>query len=92
MVNCFLSTHLIKPFFFVFCFFFFFGGGGGVPLFFFLPFFFFFFFFFCVGGGGGVPPYVLSVVSFPPKDVLLTAQCICLAELLYLMAGQGTPT
>ena len=53
-------------------------------------FFFFLFFFFFFGGGG--PPYVLSVVSFAPKDVLLTAQCICLAELLYLMAGQGTPT
>ena len=73
MVDCFLSTHLIKPFFFVFFLFFFFFLGGG-------------------GGGGGGPPYVLSVVSFAPKDVLLTAQCICLAELLYLMAGQGTPT
>ena len=50
---------------------------------------FLFLFFFFWGGG---PPYVLSVVSFAPKDVLLTAQCICLAELLYLMAGQGTPT
>ena len=56
----------------------------------FLCFLFLFLFLFFFWGGGS--PYVLSVVSFAPKDVLLTAQCICLAELLYLMAGQGTPT
>ena len=52
-------------------------------------------FVFCLSFFFGPPPlphHVLSVVSVAPKDVLLTAQCICLAELLYLMAGQGTPT